>query len=132
MNLLSLNCRGGGSPRTVRDVATIIQSHSPAMVFLCETRQKAEKMRKYRGRFGLPGFAGKDSEGMSGGLALFWHESLNVLVEDTSERFIDLIVRDAEDVPVWRLTCVYGEPRVEQRHLMWDKMTELNLRHNLP
>jgi hypothetical protein len=71
MNLLGLNCRGGGNPRTVRDMATLIQSHSPTLVFLCETRQKKDKMRCLRTCFGLRGFDGIDSEGMSGGLALY-------------------------------------------------------------
>jgi hypothetical protein len=35
-------------------------------------------MRSYRGKFGLKGFDGIDSTGMSGGLALYWHENLNV------------------------------------------------------
>ena len=86
------------------------------MVFLCETRQKADKMRSYRGRFGLRGFAGCDSDGMSGGLALFWHENMNVTVNDVSYLFIDLTMKSSDDSPLWRLTCVYGEPRVENRH----------------
>jgi hypothetical protein len=104
MNLYSMNCRGGGNPRTVRDIATVIQSHSPSLVFLCETRQKSEKMKRLRNRFGLRGYTGIDSEGMGGGLALYWNESIQVDVEEVTSRYIDVLVQ-ASDGPRWRFTC---------------------------
>ena len=122
MNVLSWNCRGGGNTRTVRELATIAQSHSPNIVFLCETRQKEGKMKRIRNRLGLKGFAGVDSDGLSGGLALYWHESFDVLVLDKEERYIDVLVRTQADTEQWRLTCVYGEPRLENRHIMWTKL----------
>ena len=96
MNLLSWNCRGGGNTRTVREIATLCQSHSPNMVFLCETRQKADKMRRIRRWIGLKGFTGVDSNGLSGGLALCWHEAYEVEILDKEERYIDALVRVAE------------------------------------
>ena len=93
MSILSWNCRGGGNSRTVHELATICQSHSPNLVFLCETRQKAEKMRRIRDRLGLKGFCGVDTEGMSGGLALFWHESYVVEILNKTERYIDAHVQ---------------------------------------
>jgi hypothetical protein len=92
------------------------------MVFLCETRQKAEKMRRLRGRLGLKGFTGLDSEGRSGGLALFWSENLHVEVQEVTTRYIDMFLRLSPQEPLWHLTCVYGEPRVENRHNMWSKL----------
>jgi hypothetical protein len=59
------------------------------------------------------GFVGMDSEGMSGGLAIYWHESLRVDVKEVSARYIDVVVQTSDDAPQWRITCVYGEPRVE-------------------
>ena len=35
-------------------------------------------MKRYRARLGLRGFDGVDNDGNSGGLALFWHETLSV------------------------------------------------------
>ena len=125
MNLLSWNCRGGGNSRTVREVATIYQSHSPTLVFLCETRQKADKLKRIRARLGLKGFCGVDSNGMSGGLALYWHESYDVQILDKKERYIDALVRIHPDAEQWRVTCVYGEPRVENRPAMWSALQNL-------
>jgi hypothetical protein len=63
------------------------------MIFLCETRQKADKMKRLRGRLGLRGFAGIDSMGLSGGLALFWEENLIVDVQDVTHRYIDVFIQ---------------------------------------
>jgi hypothetical protein len=81
---------------------------------------------------GLRGFAGIDSNGLSGGLALYWSEQIEVIVQEVTERYIDIHVRLAPQDPLWRLTCVYGEPRVDQRHLMWAKIQELKSRSALP
>ena len=89
------------------------------LVFLCETRQKEDKMRRLRGRLGLKGFTSVDSNGLSGGLALFWHESLIIDILDKDDRYIDVAVRLHADAEQWRVTFVYGEPRVENRLLMW-------------
>jgi hypothetical protein len=75
-------------------------------------------MRRLRHRLGLRGFAGFSSIGRSGGLALFWHDQLSVEVQKINERYIDAYVRDSPSAPQWRLTCVYGEPRVEDRPRM--------------
>lgn len=50
-------------------------------------------MKKVGGRIGLKGFCGVDSNGMSGGLALYWHASLDVDVMGKNERIIDAMVR---------------------------------------
>jgi hypothetical protein len=89
-------------------------------------------MRRLRHRLGLKGFAGFSSEGLSGGLALFWHEQISVEVQSINARYIDAYVRLSPNAPQWRLTCVYGEPRVENRPLMWDTLRHLKTLSNLP
>ena len=83
-------------------------------------------------RLGLKGFAGFSSVGLSGGMALFWHESLVVEVKALNERFIDVYVRLSVNEPQWRLTGVYSEPKVENRHRMWDLVGSLKQESNLP
>jgi hypothetical protein len=89
-------------------------------------------MRRLRHRLGLRGFAGVSSNGMSGGLALFWHDQLIVEVQSINERYIDAYVRENPNAPQWRITCVYGEPRVEDRHRMWETLRNLKNASNLP
>jgi hypothetical protein len=49
-------------------------------------------MRRLRFRLGLKGFAGFSSDSLSGGLALFWHESLCVELKSINENYIDVYV----------------------------------------
>lgn len=61
-------------------------------------------MKSKRGRLGLCGFEGVDRRGMSGGLALYWHEFCLVEILGTENRYIDALVRITGDSPQWRLT----------------------------
>lgn len=54
-------------------------------------------MKRIRNRLGLKGFALVDSEGLSGGLTLYFHESFDVMVLDKEERYIDVLVRIQAD-----------------------------------
>jgi hypothetical protein len=130
--LLQFELSGRRNKPTVRDIVGLSRSADAKIVFLGETRQKEEKMRRLRGRLGLKGFVGLDSDGRSGGLALFWHEQLVVDVLEATERYIDVHIRVSAHEPCWRLTCVYGEPRTEHRHLMWDKLRALKPRSDQP
>jgi endonuclease/exonuclease/phosphatase family metal-dependent hydrolase len=116
----------------VRELTALSRSLSPSLFFLCETRQNKNKVRRLRHRLGLKGFVGLSSEGFSGGLALFWHESLHVEIKGINERYIDAYIRSTVNDPPWRLTCVYGEPRVENRHRMWDALRNLKLNSDIP
>ena len=48
------------------------------LVFLCETRQVSAKIEKMKSGLGMKSFHGVGSDDISGGLALFWDESLQV------------------------------------------------------
>jgi exonuclease III len=102
------------------------------LLFLCETRQKSERVEKLKRRLGLTGFVGCDSDGMSGGVALFWHDSIVVQVKEVTPRFIDVHVREDDTAPVWHATFVYGEPRAENRHRMWSALCDLRASSALP
>lgn len=89
-------------------------------------------MERVRNRLGLKGFDGVSSQGKSGGLALYWDENVTVNIEDVNERWIDAFVKLSDDDPLWRVTFVYGEPRVENRHLMWESLCRLRGNSDLP
>jgi hypothetical protein len=115
MNWCSLNCRGVGNSATVREVCVLQRAHRFQLIFLCETRQKGARVRRLRSRLGLRGFTSVDCTGMSGVLALFWHESYYVDIKEANDHFIDAFIRTAPDEPLIHATFVYGEPRVEHR-----------------
>ncbi|KAM0880049.1 hypothetical protein ACQ4PT_033835 [Festuca glaucescens] len=116
----------------VRELGDLTRATQANLVFLCETRQKVEKVRRLKGRLGLRGFEGVDSDGLNGGLALFWDDRLKVEVQAKCERYIDVHIRLAENESQWHLTCVYGEPRVENRHNMWTLLQNLKAQSDLP
>lgn len=110
---------------TVRELSSLVRETGSKIVFLYETRQKIEKVRHVRNRFGLKGCAGISSEGMSGGLALLWDESVHVEVKGIKGRCIDAYVRLSLSDPLWHVTFVYGEPWAENRHIMWSLLKDL-------
>ena len=73
----------------------------------------------------MKGFAGVSSDGLSGGLALFWDEKLQVTVLESCAWYIDVRIVDAANDKSWRTIFVYGEPRVENRHRMWSTLSNL-------
>jgi hypothetical protein len=70
----------------VRELVAHSQVWSPKLLFLCETRQNTNKMRRLCHRLGLKGFVDFNSSGLSGRLALFWYESLLVEIQSVNER----------------------------------------------
>ena len=125
MNSLIWNYRGAGKRQTVREVLALSKANIAKLFFLCETRQVAGKMEKLRRRLGLKGFYGLNSSGLSGGLALYWDESLIVTVLDSCQRYIDVSVEDRGGDKKWQMTFVHGERRVENRYKMWYHLTRL-------
>ncbi len=80
--MLIVELSRSGNAAIVCDLCAITREARSHLVFLCETRQSVEKISKLRRRLGLSGFVGISSEGMSGGLALFWHESVYVDIKE--------------------------------------------------
>lgn len=130
-----LELRVFGNAATVRELCTLVKEVGSRIVFfLCETRKKVERVRCLRNtpRLVLNGFAGVSSEGMSGGLALFWDESVRVEVLSMNERYIDAYVRLSLDGPLWHAAFAYGEPRVVNMHLMWSLLSSIRQISGLP
>jgi hypothetical protein len=69
---------------------------------------------------------------LSGGLALFWHESVDVEVKEVNNRFIHVYLKLSSIEPIWQATFVYGEPRTENRHRMWSSLCDLKASTTLP
>jgi hypothetical protein len=76
--------------------------------------------KNLRWRLGLKGCLAVDSRGKLGGLALFWDENIRVDLSAIDDRYIDVSVLEDPLSDPWRATFVYGEPRVEDRHRMWE------------
>jgi hypothetical protein len=65
-------------------------------------------------------------------VALFFSvTSLDVVLLDMNPHFIDVQVKDVSLNFCYRVAFVYGEPRVESRHLMWETLRRLRVASNL-
>jgi hypothetical protein len=80
---------------------------------------------------GFSGAFAVSSNGLSGGLALFWSSSVKVDLRAFSSQLIDIVVSQ-EEGPDFRATLIYGEPRKELRHQFWDRLRFLKSTWNGP
>jgi hypothetical protein len=90
------------------------------------------RVKNLRWRLGLKGCLAVDSRGKLGGLALFWDENIRVDLSAIDDRYIDVSVLEDPLSDPWRATFVYGEPRVEDRHRMWEILQRLKTRSTEP
>jgi hypothetical protein len=126
MNVIAWNCRGLGNSRTVHELCGFVASHHPKLCFISDTRMSGTRVSYLRWSIGLRNCLSIDSEGLSGGLALFWDELINVTLLSQGDRYIDVIIKEDPSASPWRATFVYGEPRVDKRKGMWDVLRGVN------
>jgi hypothetical protein len=67
-----------------------------------------------------------DGVGKGSGLGLFSDESIKVDIWSYGLHHIDCLIWCSELHMRWRTTFVYGEPRTQDRHLMWEFLHRLN------
>jgi hypothetical protein len=115
MRLLCWNCRGLGTDATVGELRWLVKAHRPTLLFLSETKMKDTRVRNFMWSLGYSGCYGVSSEGLSGGLALFWMSSVTVTLKPCNSWCIDILITP-EVGATWRASFVYGEPRRELRH----------------
>jgi hypothetical protein len=71
------------------------------------------------------------STGRSEGLVVFWNNEIKLEILPYSQIHIDAIVIEGTNDP-WRLTCVYGEAQVAERHKTWDILKFIKSSSPLP
>ncbi|KAL0301821.1 UNVERIFIED_CONTAM: putative mitochondrial protein [Sesamum radiatum] len=124
MIVLSWNCQGIGTPWTVHSLREMVRSLNPELVFLMETKCNSYRIETIKRTLDMNGLA-VDSIGRSGGLALLWKKSVNVVIQSYSNRHIDALIQSNTDAPTWRFCGFYGEPKISQRKKTWDLLTRL-------
>jgi hypothetical protein len=134
MSIISSNCRGLEQPvtATVHEFIVLVRAKGPIMVFRMETRRIASCAMNLKWRLGLKNSVGVYSLGHGSGIVMFWHESLEIVLLGLSPRFIDVRVRDVASNVWYRITFIYGEPRVESCNLMWETLRWLRGVSGLP
>jgi exonuclease III len=116
MILLCWNCQGLGRDSAVGELRWLVKQYRPSLLFLSETKMRDDSVRKFMWSLGFSGCFAINSEGRSGGLVLFWTDSSKISLKGYCKNFIDVSITQ-EDGLTWRATFVYGEPKLELRHV---------------
>ncbi|KAL0303975.1 UNVERIFIED_CONTAM: hypothetical protein Sradi_6265600 [Sesamum radiatum] len=73
-----------------------------------------------------------DSRGKSGGFALLWRKSVDVLVQSFSRHHIYISVRLNETQVWWRFMGIHREPETCNRDITWNILSKLSKQSNRP
>ena len=92
MSLLSWNCRGLGNPQTVNALKKVIRLEDPGVVFLLETKSDVDWVIFVRDQCGFSESFIVPSDGLRGGLALFWKSEIRMGVRNSSLSYIDAVL----------------------------------------
>ena len=114
MNILVWNVQGLGNDWTFQILHDYVQQYSPPLVFLSETLCSMSQMERWRIKLGFTGMLIWEKEGRSGGLCLFWSDSITVQLLSGSKGHIDVKVTSPNS-PGWRFTGLYGNPDTSLR-----------------
>ena len=128
MSILSWNCQGAGSTETVQFLRALRRKYYPDLVFLMETKQKYDYIVGLKKQLGYDHVFTVEPEGLSGGLALLWKDNFQVSVLSSDKRIIDLKVTVGSTSCY--ISCVYGDPVMARRQIVWDRLVNLGLRRD--
>ncbi|CAM8945585.1 unnamed protein product [Rhodiola kirilowii] len=122
MKILGWNCRGLRTPRTIRELQYLTTTTCPQILALQETRCGVQPLESVRVKLGFSGCFGVPSKGRSGGLAIYWRDSMDLVVLNFSFYHIDFVVND---IQCSRYTLFYGCPNWNKRWKSWDLLCRL-------
>lgn len=131
MSCLSWNCHSLGNPATVKELREIAKNFAPSVLCVVETQVHKSLVEILKSTLGYDNSFAVSSAGRSGGIGIFWNNSLRVQILPFSQYHIDVIVEENGADP-WRLTCVYGEAQVQERHKTWDMIKSIKATSSLP
>ena len=89
MKAISWNCQGA---LTVKALKELRSKYRPYLVFLMETRNEDEVMERLRKKMRYENRYYVNPEGLSGGLALWWNNEVEVKVIEAKKNCIDTLV----------------------------------------
>ena len=128
MSAIAWNCQGAGAYLTKQHLRELHRCFIPSFLFLSETKNNFSFLQDFQFEFGYNKLFTVEPEGRSGGLALFYLDSFDVEILFSNNRMID-IVAILEGQRVF-ITFVYGDPVVECRENVWERLTRMSLTRN--
>ncbi|KAM2576603.1 hypothetical protein TB2_002354 [Malus domestica] len=123
MIYLAWNCRGIGQDSTVAALRELILLNKPYMIFLSETKARGNGIENIRRNLGYQHGFFVGARGQSGGLCLWWKDTLEVHILSSSINAIDTCVQEFASGSVVRITWMYGPPRAENKAKFWESQS---------
>ncbi|KAL5556024.1 hypothetical protein UlMin_038260 [Ulmus minor] len=131
MNILAWNVQGLGNDWTFQILHDYVQQYSPLLVFLSETLCSKSQMERWRVKLDYTGMLIWEKEGRSGGLCLFWSDSITVQLLSGSKGHIDVKVTSPNSSG-WCFTGLYGNPDTSLRSQFWNLLRRLGDSSSMP
>ncbi|KAF7123153.1 hypothetical protein RHSIM_Rhsim12G0079800 [Rhododendron simsii] len=95
-----------------------------------ETKNKRDTLERIKKRLRFQGSCYVDPEGLSGDLALWWKEDVDVEIRSKSKNMIRCIMKWNSVGDPWLTTFIYAPPTPKERILFWNQLRSV-ARENL-
>lgn len=119
-----------GSSLIVRRLQEIRLGIFPDILFLMETKNQDSKVLNIVNWMGYGHHFTVPPLGLSGGLALFWKDGINLEVLESSPNLIDVQI-SFKSQPIF-ITFIYGLPQSENRALFWEAVSTMASNRTAP
>ncbi|XP_019184814.1 PREDICTED: uncharacterized protein LOC109179775 [Ipomoea nil] len=107
--MLSWNCQGAASASFRRILKHLLHLHKPSLICLFEPKVSGVQANDICSSFAFDEWIRVESVGYSGGIWLFWNNTLSVEILYTHPQFISFQVTENGSSP-WLMSAVYGSP----------------------
>ena len=98
MSCLSWNCRGLGNGTTVKELRDLAKHFAPSVLCVLETQVHRARVEGLKSTLGYDNAFVVSSSGRSGGLGIFWNNSIKMEIVPYSQYHIDVIITEAGGV----------------------------------
>ncbi|KAK4264130.1 hypothetical protein QN277_029461 [Acacia crassicarpa] len=125
MKIISWNCQGLGRTLTVKNLKDMVKKFRPSVIFLMETKMRAEKVAKVRTKCGFINEIVVEPRGLAGGLTVWWLDNVSLQVLVKTQNIIHVLVNsDGQNIPRL-ISFVYGPPKEGERRVVWNTLRRL-------
>jgi len=99
--------------------------HFPDILLLMEMKNAEDFLVKVYGWLGYDNFKTVEPDELSGRLAIFWKNVLDIEILFADKNLIDLKIFDGPNT--WFVSCVYGNPTSHLRPLVWERISRIGV-----
>lgn len=114
----------------MRELRQLCKAHTPAIVFLMETRASVERVENVRRKLKFSNMFCVDAIGRSGGLCLLWSDEVNIQIFNSSQNIIHTSVIIMKTKVSFDCSFIYGNPTFQQRRGLWSRLLDCQGDHN--